>query len=127
MNTLQTIYNKLQDKTELAKHEVELGLAQDITAAVNATLEFKEKRKAAWNKASTPLIGLYDILRTEYQAALTAQKGIADLKQKTATLGLEVPAKMLENEKTISAVLKASQAKVSALDKIINQIPNLVL
>ena len=25
MNTLQTIYNKLQDKTELAKHEVQLA------------------------------------------------------------------------------------------------------
>ena len=30
MNTLQTIYNKLQDKTELAKHEVELGLVDDL-------------------------------------------------------------------------------------------------
>ena len=30
MNTLQTIYNKLQDKTELAKHKVELGLVDDL-------------------------------------------------------------------------------------------------
>ena len=30
MNTLQTIYNKLADKTELAKHEVELSLATDL-------------------------------------------------------------------------------------------------
>jgi len=30
MNTLQTIYNKLQDKTELAKHEVELGKIDDL-------------------------------------------------------------------------------------------------
>ena len=29
MNTLQTIYNKLADKTELAKHEVNLGLKED--------------------------------------------------------------------------------------------------
>ena len=34
MNTLQTIYNKLQDKTELAKHEVELGLNQDLDAVI---------------------------------------------------------------------------------------------
>ena len=32
MNTLQTIYNKLQDKTELAKHEVELSILEDIKA-----------------------------------------------------------------------------------------------
>jgi len=30
MNTLQTIYNKLADKTELAKHEVNLGLVDDL-------------------------------------------------------------------------------------------------
>ena len=30
MNTLQNVYNKLQDKTELAKHEVELGLVDDL-------------------------------------------------------------------------------------------------
>ena len=35
MNTLQTIYNKLQDKTELAKHEVNLGLADDIKKQAN--------------------------------------------------------------------------------------------
>ena len=30
MNTLQTIYNKLADKTELAKHEVELATINDL-------------------------------------------------------------------------------------------------
>ena len=30
MNTLKTIYDKLGDKTELAKHEVELGLVDDL-------------------------------------------------------------------------------------------------
>jgi len=34
MNTLQTIYNKLQDKTELAKHEVQLGVVEDINKAL---------------------------------------------------------------------------------------------
>lgn len=32
MNTLQTIYDKLQDKTELAKHEIELTALEDIKA-----------------------------------------------------------------------------------------------
>ena len=35
MNTLQTIYNKLQDKTELAKHEVQLGVVEDIAKALD--------------------------------------------------------------------------------------------
>ena len=35
MNTLKTIYDKLGDKTELAKHEVELGLQDDLKAQFN--------------------------------------------------------------------------------------------
>ena len=34
MNTLQNVYDKLADKTELAKHEVELGLNQDLDAVM---------------------------------------------------------------------------------------------
>lgn len=34
MNTLKTIYDKLSDKTELAKHEVELGLVDDLTKLI---------------------------------------------------------------------------------------------
>jgi hypothetical protein len=34
MNTLQNVYNKLTDKTELAKHEVQLGVAEDINKAL---------------------------------------------------------------------------------------------
>jgi Fic family protein len=30
MNTLQNVYDRLSDKTELAKHEVELGLVDDL-------------------------------------------------------------------------------------------------
>ena len=30
MNTLQNVYDRLQDKTELAKHEVELSIIDDI-------------------------------------------------------------------------------------------------
>ena len=34
MNTLQNVYDKLAEKTELAKHEVELGLNQDLDAVI---------------------------------------------------------------------------------------------
>lgn len=35
MNTLKTIYDKLGDKTELAKHEVELALIDDLNKTIN--------------------------------------------------------------------------------------------
>ncbi len=34
MNTLQNVYDRLSDKTELAKHEIELGLNQDLDAVM---------------------------------------------------------------------------------------------
>ena len=43
MNTLKTIYDKLGDKTELAKHEVELGVIQDeIKNVASIEKAFKE-------------------------------------------------------------------------------------
>jgi hypothetical protein len=48
MNTLQNVYDKLADKTELAKHEVELSLFDDYYKAVSALMDsvsFASKRK----------------------------------------------------------------------------------
>ena len=48
MNTLKTIYEKLGDKTELAKHEVELSLFEDYYKSVSALMDsvsFASKRK----------------------------------------------------------------------------------
>jgi len=39
MNTLKTIYDKLGDKTELAKHEVNLNLLDDIKKLENNLLD----------------------------------------------------------------------------------------
>ena len=39
MNTLQTIYNKLADKTELASKKVELGLIDDLNKALDESQE----------------------------------------------------------------------------------------
>jgi len=132
MNTLKTTMFKVaqieqQERTDLAKHEVELALADDIKNAINIALAFKDKKKAAFNKASTPLIGLFDILRAELGAAKKAADGIKLLKEKTAALGVEMPQKMLQNEIQINEILKNTQVKVTQLDKLINQLPNLAL
>ena len=64
MNTLQTIYNKLQDKTELAKHEVELGSIEDIKAY-----------STGYDKYTSELEGLKkrgDRLKTELNDTISA-------------------------------------------------------
>ena len=59
MNTLKTIYDKLGDKTELAKHEVELGLVDDLADIIGKAETFlKEYRKlfAELQKANQAII-----------------------------------------------------------------------
>ena len=42
MNTLQNVYDRLSDKTELAKHEVELGLIDNLTALNKKAKDYRE-------------------------------------------------------------------------------------
>jgi hypothetical protein len=114
------------EKTELSEVEVNLGLAQDIQKAIADTTAYKDKKKAAWGKASTPLIGVFDILRMEYQSAKKAMDGITELETKVAALGTEMPPKMVANKTEIANILKVSQDKIKKLDKIINDIPNVI-
>jgi vacuolar-type H+-ATPase subunit C/Vma6 len=47
MNTLQNVYNKLSDKTELAKHEIDLSLIDDFRKLLSAaTSDYKEFNNA---------------------------------------------------------------------------------
>jgi hypothetical protein len=43
MNTLQNVYNKLADKTELAKHEVELATIKDVPRKLKSVLDSQKK------------------------------------------------------------------------------------
>jgi DNA helicase TIP49 (TBP-interacting protein) len=49
MNTLQNVYNKLSDKTELAKHEVELSLKDDLMKATTI-LEAEQKKSMQFQR-----------------------------------------------------------------------------
>jgi hypothetical protein len=128
MNTRKTIYEKLftNDETDLAAHEVDLALADDIKKAVDASIAYKDIRNKSWNKASTPLIALFDVLRAELGTAQTAMAGINSLKEKTKALGVPMPDKMIANEKIIGDILKTRKTKADQLKKILDQIPSLV-
>lgn len=128
MNTRKTVYEKLfrNDETQLSSYDVELALADDIKKAVDASVAYKDLRNKSWNKASTPLIALFDVLRAELGAAQTAMAGINSLKEKTKALGVEMPPKMLANEKIIADILKTRKSKADQLKKILDQIPSLV-
>jgi hypothetical protein len=112
MNTLQNIYNKLSDKTELAKHEVQLSLADDL-------IKFYKDNAADSNKASL----LVDKLLQDTKIALNMYKAveagtnvllsnISKYQIKAKELGLDLP-------KEITSIIATSTAKQKNNLKII--------
>ena len=112
MNTLKTIYDKLGDKTELAKHEVDLSLADDL-------IKFYKDNAADSNKASL----LVDKLLQDTRIALNMYKeveagtnvllsNISKYQIKAKELGLDLP-------KEITSIIATSTAKQKNNLKII--------
>lgn len=112
MNTLKTIYDKLGDKTELAKHEIELSLADDL-------IKFYKDNASDSNKASL----LVDKLLQETKIVLNMYKeveagtnlllsNISKYQIKAKELGLDLP-------KEITSIIATSTAKQKNNLKII--------
>lgn len=59
MNTLQTIYDKLQDKTELATHNVELNLITEVNKLVS---DYYTTSNTAYSKTTGALSSLREAL-----------------------------------------------------------------
>jgi len=86
MNTLQTIYDRLSDKTELAKHEINLGTIEEIAFAfkqINAVNDNFNKLDAIVQKNIVPLNNAYKQLLSnkDYE-----KKTISSLDKLAATL-----------------------------------------
>ena len=118
MNTTKSVYNKLfsEDKTELSKHEVELGLVQDITKDLNTVADSLTSIRPA-------LLKIEDLLIKNSKTVELASKAIQRVETTAKELGadslvkeIEKP-KMMVNEfnRTINTVLKSIQNGVAEL------------
>jgi predicted S18 family serine protease len=91
MNTLQNVYNKLQDKTELAKHEVELSLLDDLKSQSKNILSGKNKLaniEAEFYNQKKKLSSFIEIVQEQSKRLIELSN---ELKTKTNSLGLETP------------------------------------
>ena len=88
MNTLQNIYDKLNSKTELAKHEVNLAAMEDL---IKATAEV-ERWSMAFNKTNEKLIAEAKLAVTQADNFNNGMEKMQDLmtplKKQFADLGL---------------------------------------
>jgi len=121
MNTLKTIYDKI-GKTELAKHEIELGLIDDLKK--NNTLALKEYAVYETNRKKA-ILAIQDCKSYLRQYAIILTKNIAlidDSKAKAKELGLDLPADVLKIAKDSNAgttAFKTMQADLIQAEKLI--------
>lgn len=108
MNTLKTIYDKLGDKTELAKHEIELGLADDVKKAFNESINARKKAFEEYQKLKTILASA---LKMQIELQSINQKAIpifAKFEQGAKDLGIPLPKEILDQKKNIEDGLKGT-------------------
>ena len=104
MNTLQNVYNKLSDKTELAKHEVKLGKIDDL----NKVLE--EIKGAGRNISQTERKSVSALVNTTFPLIDSTRKKIEQARKdyeiilkQTKDLGIELPANITASIKNAVA------------------------
>ena len=111
MNTLQTIYNKLQDKTELAKHEVELGIIQDI---ISLSKQGQELNTNASSDLDNAKVRYTASLKPLQQAKKLMDKAYAD----TKALGIEIPKETLSIFDRVDSFIASSTNAIAKLNQL---------
>lgn len=139
MNTRKTVYNKLfTEKTELAKHEVELGLVDDLKATLNSLEDqiFTDKEIIAKTvKISSDLFLLNknakerlntneSIVQGSFKKIQLAEKFIAQAERIAKELGVDV--KTITNYNAIITAKNTAQENIKALSKEQNTLKSLI-
>jgi hypothetical protein len=125
MNTTKSVYNKLfsEDKVELGKHEVELGLADDVKKLMQEALTNKNKYTAEAFKA-VDQIKKAKIIAIDWRTNLQdASKKLNDVIVKAKEIGFDVPKEILAYQDVVSKGIKDSAAYVTKLNNMQMEIP----
>ena len=90
MNTLKTIYDKLGDKTELAKHEVELALIQDLEKEFVKITQATKSIKDEGTRIGKEMFAFRDVYGVDASKFINLKE---DYKKAAANLGVDVDSK----------------------------------
>ena len=106
MSTLNNIFNKITDKTELAKHEVELASLKDLLN-INSNLSKDETKFDATNVKLAALIKDEQVIRTSYTEKLKLAKNLfLEFEKGAKDLGLD-PSNIVEFKTLKSSISNA--------------------
>jgi hypothetical protein len=109
MNTLQNVYDRLSDKTELAKHEVELSIIEDI--------------KKSYAPLGSKFLSLESDLYETKNKMITLKKEFEQLLPKIATaLKMAVDLGAMEVVTAFKEYEKSTNEKIKNINAIIAKI-----
>ncbi len=121
MNTKKTVYEKLfsNQVTELAKHEVELAIADDLKKAYNDAIAARKKSGEEYQKLK-PIIAAALRMQMELKASNESALPIFDKYEAAVKeLGLPLPAELVNQKKNIQDGLKGTFSQfIKALQSI---------
>jgi archaellum component FlaC len=94
MNTTKSVYNKLfKEETQLASHEVELSIKDDVDTALNQIYDAYDKTDKGITKFYNELFAAkktYETAQTEISNLFNKEKALQDLKVKMLNMGKEL-------------------------------------
>ena len=104
MNTLQNIYDKLADKTELAKHEVELGLIENFNARIDKANNDRKSASVTYQKLIGTMQAAVINLELALKEADKIDKASKEIGIQSPVNSTRVKAKLAEYIKVVSAL-----------------------
>ena len=123
MNTLQNVYDRLSDKTELAKHKVELRLVDDFNKLLKEAEGFKTKYKGDSDSLINSVKNAKMTIQNWRDTLQDAVTLLSDISKKANELGVELPKEIISAKETILKGAKATSDANKILMKIQQDIP----
>ena len=104
MNTLQNVYDRLSDKTELAKHEVNLGLIDNFNARIDKANNERKSASVSFQKLIGAMQGAVINLDLALKEADKVDKASKEIGIQSPVNSTRVKAKLAEYTKVVNAL-----------------------
>ena len=104
MNTLQNVYNKLADKTELAQHQVELGLIENFNARIDKANNDRKSASVTYQKLIGTMQAAVINLELALKEADKIDKASKEIGIQSPVNSTRVKTKLAEYIKVVSAL-----------------------
>jgi hypothetical protein len=118
MNTLKTVFGKLfKEETQLASHEVELGLVQDFESSLNSYISASGKLEQQFKNIDNAIKNMQTEFISVSKIASKIDSDYQKLRRQSMDLGVEIPKEVENSYKKMLALLKNDSENFKKFNK----------